>query len=365
MSQSKPEQTVNALSANYYTDPSVYSQELEGVLASTWQFAGHISQVANVGDFFCVNIAQQDLFLVRGRDGEIRCFYNVCQHRAHRLVQGDGHAKVLVCPYHAWSYELSGGLRGAPNSHNVPGFDKSQICLTSVSLENFSGFLFVNLDDNAQPMEHWFPGVQQALRQYVPEIDQLAPLEWVNVVEKCNWKVSVENYSECYHCSINHPTFATGVVKPQTYRIDEQAGYVLRHSTECQPMDAMSYPVDVDSNKYASKYSSWFLWPMFSFQVYPGNRLNTYHWRDTGHDTVEVVRGWYSIDGAEDSVTRQLAVQDRETTVAEDIELVESVQRGLRSKGYKPGPLVVDPAGGVNSENSIAALHRWMRESLE
>ena len=97
---------------------------------------------------------------------------------------------------------------------------------------------------------------------------------------------------------------------------------------------------------------------MFSFQVYPGNMLNTYHWRPIYAGHVVVWRGWYSIDGAESDIVRQLAVQDRQTTVAEDIGLVESVGRGLNSRGYHPGPLVIDPKSGVNPEHSIAVLQQ-------
>ena len=152
-------------------------------------------------------------------------------------------------------------------------------------------------------------------------------------------------------------------MKPNTYDIQPQ-GHCLRHTTECQNLDKMSYPIDLEANAYAGKYSSWFLFPMFSFQVYPGNTLNTYHWRATGHDTVEVHRGWYTIDGEESDVIRGLAQQDLDTTVAEDIRLVESVQRGLQSPGYTPGPLVLDPAAGVNSEHSIAALQSWFRDGV-
>ena len=104
---------------------------------------------------------------------------------------------------------------------------------------------------------------------------------------------------------------------------------------------------------------------MVSFQVYPGNVLNTYHWRpvDAGH--VRLYRGWYSVGGVDDETVRRLAVQDRATTVEEDIGLVESVQRGLGSRGYRPGPLVLDPTCGVNSEHSIRALQQWMREGVD
>lgn len=185
----------------------------------------------------------------------------------------------------------------------------------------------------------------------------------MEIPEACNWKVSVENYSECYHCAINHPTFSQGVVKPETYDIQPQ-GYCLRHTTECQNLDAMTYDIESSFENH-DQYSSWFLWPMFSFQVYPGNVLNTYHWRAHDADHVTVWRGWYSLGGAESDTIRRLAIQDRETTVEEDITLVESVQRGLKSRGYRPGPLVIDPGCGVMSEHSVMHLQRWMREALE
>jgi phenylpropionate dioxygenase-like ring-hydroxylating dioxygenase large terminal subunit len=352
-----------SLAAKYYTDPEVFKIETNGLLARTWQFAGHASQLKETGDYFTFDMAGESLFCIKGRDGEIRTFYNVCQHRAHQLVSGQGQTRVVVCPYHAWTYELTGELRAGPNIKAVEGFDKSSICLTSVRTEVFLGFIFVNLDNDAKPMDEWFPNVRTELESYIPHWDTLAPLEWVEIPENCNWKVSVENYSECYHCTLNHPTFSTGVVRPETYDIQPQ-GYCLRHTTECNSMDAMTYDINSGFDKN-DQYSSWFLWPMFSFQVYPGNLLNTYHWRAVDADHVVVWRGWYSVGGAEYDIVRQMAVQDRETTVAEDIGLVESVQRGLKSRGYVPGPLVVDPKCGVNSEHSILTLQRWMKEAVD
>jgi phenylpropionate dioxygenase-like ring-hydroxylating dioxygenase large terminal subunit len=352
-----------SLAAKYYTDPEVFKLETSGLLARTWQFAGHASQLTETGDYFTFDLAGESLFCIKGRDGEIRTFYNVCQHRAHQLVSGQGQTRVVVCPYHAWTYELTGKLRAGPNIKAVEGFDKSSICLTSVRTEVFLGFIFVNLDNDAKPMDDWFPNVRTELESYIPHWDTLAPLEWVEIPENCNWKVSVENYSECYHCTLNHPTFSTGVVRPETYDIQPQ-GYCLRHTTECNSMDAMTYDINSGFDKN-DQYSSWFLWPMFSFQVYPGNLLNTYHWRAMDADHVVVWRGWYSVGGEENDIVRQMAVQDRETTVAEDIGLVESVQRGLKSRGYVPGPLVVDPKCGVNSEHSILTLQRWMKEAVD
>ena len=356
---------MTALEAHYYTDSAIFVQERSGLLARTWQFAGHVSEIASPGDYFTFEIAGEPLFCIHGRDGDIRTFYNVCMHRAHQLVRGEGNCRVVVCPYHSWTYELDGRFRAGPNTQAVPGFPKQDIRLTEVRTQVFAGFIFVNLDGDAAPMSEWFPGVEDELRAYVPQIDQLKPMEWVEIPEHCNWKVSVENYSECYHCSVSHPTFVSGVVKPETYNIAAQDGYCLRHTTECQNLDRMSYPVDLTANAYAGRYSSWFLWPTFSFQVYPGNVLNTYHWRPTAVDEVTVFRGWYTVGGVDDENIRRLAIQDRGTTVEEDISLVESVQRGLNSRGYRPGPLVVDPAGGVNSEHSLVTLHKWMREGAD
>lgn len=354
---------VRSLAARYYTDPAVFEQEQRGLLARTWQFACHASEISEAGQYTCFEIAGESLFAVRGRDGAVRAFYNVCQHRAHQLVEGSGQSRTIVCPYHAWTYELTGQLRAGPNLQAVEGVDRSAICLSGVQVEEFLGFVFVNLDPNAEPMDSWFPGARAELEEWVPHWDRLKPLEWVEIPERCNWKVSVENYSECYHCSLNHPTFANGVVKPETYDIQPQ-GMCLRHTTECQALDQMTY--DIQSGfAHFDEYSSWFLWPMFSAQVYPGNVLNTYHWRATGPDTVTVWRGWYSVDGEENATVRKLAVQDRETTVEEDIHLVESVQRGLTSRGYVPGPLVIDPKGGVKSEHPVMHLQRWMREAID
>lgn len=348
------------LDSGLYTRPEAFATEKERIFFRTWQYAAHASQLRNPGDFVAFSICDQNLFVMRGVDDEIRAFYNVCQHRAHHLLSGVGNTKLIVCPYHAWSYEADGRLRRAPNSNSVEGFDTGSICLTSVNVEVFAGFVFVNLDPQARSMSEWYPEVEQELRAHVPQIDRLQPLQTLAENQACNWKVSVENYSECYHCRVVHKTFTQGVVDPVSYNILPQ-GHCLRHTASSA--GSMSYTISND-NPYAQSYSSWFLWPAFSFQVYPGNVLNTYLWRANGVDHTEVSRGWYSLDGAQDDELLKLAQQDFETTFAEDVLLVESVQRGLNSKGYNGGPLVIDRNNGVSSEHSIKALKQWVLESL-
>ena len=350
---------IRNLDPKYYTSPEIFAREREFGLSRTWQYVGHESQLLKTGNYITAEIAGQNLFCIKGKDSKIRAFYNVCQHRAHELLEGEGHCRAIVCPYHNWIYRLDGRLLNGPNLDSVAGLDKSTICLTSIQVENLHGFLFVNLDPNASPMDEWFPNVRSELSEFVPDIRKLKPLLKVKVNKHCNWKVAVENHSECYHCRINHKTFSAGVIKPETYDIQPQ-GHCLRHTTECQNLDQMSYPVDVHANATAGKYSTWFLWPMFAFQVYPMNILNTYCWREISPHEVEVTRGWYSVNGEDSEMLRSLAEQDRQTTVEEDIRLVESVQRGMNNRGYTSGPLVIDPAEGVNSEHSIMVLQQWM-----
>ena len=352
-----------ALDARYYTDAEMFERERARIFHRTWQYAGHVSSLEKPGDYFTFEICGQNLFAIRDREGAVRVFHNVCMHRAHELLKGEGSAKIIACPYHAWTYELDGRLRRAPNQSKVEGFDASKICLSEVRMEVFCGFIFVNLDPNAAPMADWFPNVEEELRSYVPQIDELKPVKVNEVEERCNWKVAVENYSECYHCALCHPTFVKGVVDPDTYNIMPQ-GHCLRHTTVAANLDRLTYEIDPAANENATKYSSWFLWPMFSFQVYPGNVLNTYWWRPRGVGHTTMYRGWHTVGGVHSDAILGLAQQDLDTTVAEDIKLVESVQRGLTSLGYRPGPLVIDPDFGVNSEHSIRALKQWTLEAL-
>ena len=352
-----------ALDARYYTDPQMFAREHERIFHRTWQFAGHVSQIENIGDYFAFEICGQSLFAIRGADGSVRTFYNVCMHRAHELVRGAGSTRLISCPYHAWTYELDGHLRRAPNQSKVDGFEEAKICLTKVKTEVFCGFIFVNLDPDAAPMGEWFPDVEEQLRAYVPNIDRLKTIKINEVEERCNWKVAVENYSECYHCALCHPTFVKGVVDPKSYNIMPQ-GHCLRHTTVAANLDRLTYPIDPDANEHATDYSSWFLWPMFSFQVYPGNVLNTYWWRPRSVGETTMYRGWHTEGGVSSDAIEALAQQDLDTTVAEDIKLVESVQRGLGSLGYRPGPLVIDRDYGVNSEHSIRALKEWTLEAM-
>ncbi len=193
---------IRSLDARYYTDPAVFEAERAGLLACTWQFAGHASQLEKPGDYFTVDLGGESLFCVRGRDGEIRTFYNVCQHRAHELVKGNGNCKLVVCPYHAWTYGLDGKLIGAPRMEGAEGFEKDEHNLPVVRAETWGGFVFVNFDPDAVSLLHSLGDIPERFAKYNME-DMRVTRKWENRFN-ANWKVWVENSREGYHVPTIH-----------------------------------------------------------------------------------------------------------------------------------------------------------------
>ncbi|MEO0820114.1 MAG: aromatic ring-hydroxylating dioxygenase subunit alpha [Pseudomonadota bacterium] len=348
-----------ALPSRYYTDPAIYAAACERIFRTSWQYVCHETNIPAVGDYYAFELMDEPLFVVRGRDGAVRCFYNVCQHRGHTLVEDTGRTRVLVCPYHAWAYELDGRLRAAPGGKTTPGFDRSRVCLTELRVDLFLGFIFVNFDAAAAPMAETYPGVAEAVRALCPTIDTRRFAHEHTADEGCNWLVAVENYNECYHCGHVHKAFSDGVVDTGSYDIQPMGpGRVLHHAAGAAQGDGQWYDTS------GSDYGSFYLFPAFSLQIYPGGVVNTYYWRPLTVDDTRVHRGWFSQDGVVDDRLQGVIDLDRDTTFAEDLLLVRRVQRGLNSRGYRPGPLVMAPACGIDSEHSIAALHGWVREAL-
>ena len=348
-----------AMDPSVYLDPAVYEQDVRTVLASSWQYACHASDIPEPGDYVAFDVAGESLFIVRESDGSVGTFFNVCMHRGHLLLDGRGSRRQITCPYHAWAYRLDGTLRRAPHAEGRAGFDANEICLTSVRTEDFHGFLFVNLDDEASSMDEEYPGIREALTAFLPTIDRMRPLERREFVADSNWKIAVENYNECYHCKVAHPSFSKGVVLPDSYSITP-VGRCLHHHAESAP--DQYYDIDYDASPNAARYASFYLWPLFSFQVYPGPVLNTFCWRPESVDRTPFAREWFTLEGVDSDTVRTVAEEDANTTVAEDLRLVRSVQRGLASRGYRPGPLILDPDMGVNSEHTVAAIKEWYLE---
>ena len=168
-----------ALSSRHYYDEGVFRREVEAIFKPAWHFAGHRSEVKKPGDFIKVDVLDQSVLVIRGRDGVVRAFHNVCQHRGTRLVD-ERRGKInrmIQCPYHGWCYEMDGKLRHAPNSESIKGFDPSVVSLQPVQVEEVSTFLFINLDVNAAPMRDEVEGSHEVISRHFPDLEYLELVE--------------------------------------------------------------------------------------------------------------------------------------------------------------------------------------------
>jgi phenylpropionate dioxygenase-like ring-hydroxylating dioxygenase large terminal subunit len=350
---------VPGLETKYFTDPALFRRIVDEVFFKNWMLACHISQISKPGDYQTLEIYDQDILITHARDGKIKAFYNVCQHRGHKLAEGSGNRKLLVCPYHSWSYDLAGKLKAAPHVSKVPGFDATKICLTEIRAENFLGFVFINLDADCAGMDETYPGIRTEMTSLCADVEQRRYAYHHSADEGCNWFVAVENYNECYHCSNCHPSFASGIIDPASYSIEPYGEIQVLHHTS-----AAAHSEEAWYDTSGADYGSFFLWPATAIQFYPGGVVNSFAWRPLAVDDVRVFRTFYSNDGEVDATLQKVIDNDRATTFQEDLDIVKKVQRGINSRGYRPGPLVLNPEGGINNERPIQKLHEWLRAAV-
>src|SRR5947209_13482100 len=199
-----PAVRAKSLAQKYFVSPEVFAQEQAKIFSKKWLLVGHQSQISKPGDFFLITVAGESLIVTRDQNSQVRGFYNVCRHRGTRLKEDAcGHGSAIQCPYHAWTYGLDGRLIGAPHMDEVPGFDKADYSLRPVNLALWEGFIFINLDENAMPLEEWFAPLNGKFSHWNMPI--LRPAKRIEYDVRANWKLMFENYSECYHCPGVHP----------------------------------------------------------------------------------------------------------------------------------------------------------------
>ncbi|MEL6421821.1 MAG: SRPBCC family protein [Pseudomonadota bacterium] len=358
-------ETSFTLPSSWYTDPAVFEEEISSIFHRTWQYVAHRSAFVKEGDYVTLSICGQNIFVMLGGDGELRAFYNVCRHRAHELLsEPSGNVRsVIVCPYHAWTFEREGGLRGAPMANQRPGFDKADFGLRQVRLEIFLGCVFVNLDETAAPLHEIAGDLEEDIRGELAYVDRLrSPSLSVEVlgetVQKAGWKVVVDNYVECYHCRHAHPDFSSLICMDE-YEIATGRYWSRQIGREVRS-DNTAYALADDAKMRSSAF--WYLWPNTTFNVLPGSEeLAVYAIRPIDHETSSFEGHVLSAGGEVNEVrTRYTA----EVLAPEDIALCESVQRGLRSKGYDQGSFVAGPGLGGESEASLHHFHRLVMEAL-
>ena len=351
-----PPGAYETLPARYYTDAEVFAQETEKILARTWQLVGHRCQVAANGDLLVAEIAGRALMIVRGHDGVLRAFYNACIHRGHRLVERAGNRRVITCPYHAWCYNTDGTVRTVPNSENVPGFDPASLRLRAARLEVFHGLIFVNLDPNAVELAEHHVVAGWEIGEHLPALGDCAFAHRTEAVLKANWKIVVENFSECYHCNLVHKAFTDGIVAPGSYRIVAR-GMSQHHQARAQSPDRQAYAWEAGGGKKTDTFAAWYLWPLTAIQAYPGGVGMTFRWIPVGPDETKVEVDWWLANAEPRPFERDLIEQHAKTTFPEDIPLVESVQRSMRSRSFDRGIVLVDRDRSQASEHGVKAFN--------
>ena len=204
-----------ALDQRFYTDPEIYQLELDRIVTRNWILAGHASQIPDAGDYLVFKLANESAIIVRGKDGKIRAFANICRHRGSLVcLENRGNKRKFECPYHGWTYDLHGKLIGARSMRE--DFNKEAYGLHPVSLSLLSGLIFVCFCDDPPSIE----GAQRDLAKPMAMFDfenlKIAASKTYPIA--ANWKLAIENYQECYHCATAHPEYA----KMHTLMLDPQ-----------------------------------------------------------------------------------------------------------------------------------------------
>ena len=356
------EAPVRGLEARYFNDVDIFRRTMDQVFYKSWLLACHSSQVAKPGDYLTLSIYDQDVVVAHDRDEGIRAFYNVCQHRAHRLLEDEGTIGArIVCPYHNWAYALTGELLFARGSELMDAFPRDEICLQPVRVDSLCGFVFVNLDDDAAPLAQTYPGLEDDILALAPDAADLERAWTQDFPLAANWKNSVENYSECYHCPNRHPSLVGAALDIERYRIDIHDNY-HRHVTS-DVGDRQGYAMTTARGD-EENFGSWLLFPNMVFEVYPGGNLTVFNHVPTGPERCVQETEWYFAQATPSAAEREV-IDFVNRVREEDLPICESVQRGLHSHGYKQGKFIVDPERGYVSEHAVHDFQRRVLASLD
>ena len=356
---------LRCLPARFYTDPEILRIEREALFFRTWQYACHADAIPEAGDFTTISIFDQELFLVRGRDGEVRAFYNVCPHRGHRLVEGQGRARRVVCPYHAWTYNLDGSLFRVRGPDGACGRDVSGIRLSEVRVDRILDFFFVNLDPEAQPLDEQVPGIGRDILMAIPDLESFLlrdDAEYFGGVYDCNWKVALDNALECYHCEVAHKSFSDIMNMPGIL-YEFRDGYTYQHIPTAGKAQNQAYALDLEKDTLDGHF--WYVFPNTYFSVFPGTpNFSVSRFEPQG--TERMIRKFDTFTPPDVDLDRE-AARSRwgfEVVNQEDRALCENVQRGMRQRGYDRGWYLVDPEHANLTEEGVRFFHRKYLEEI-
>jgi phenylpropionate dioxygenase-like ring-hydroxylating dioxygenase large terminal subunit len=344
-----------SLPARFYSDPSVYALESDRIFARTWQVVGHRDQLAKPGDYFTTALGDEPLLLVRGADGVLRGFYNVCRHRAGPPAEGCGSRKLFRCGYHGWTYGLDGGLISATEIEGIEDFRPQDFALKPVCADEWFNLIFVNLDPNAAPL-------LQSLGD-LPRQAERFPFGGMKLFErrtydmKCNWKTYVDNYLEGYHLPSVHPGL-NRELDFNAYTVEAYARHVRQFSPirGAQPGDTTPRRYQEASEDLTADY--FWIFPNWMLNCYPDNiSLNIV--LPMGTERSLAIFEWYRPKRDLDSAAAKASVEFSDQIQIEDVAICEAVQKNLRSRSYDRGRY------SVKQERGVHAFHRMYAETMK
>lgn len=201
----EPEFKNTPITPDRYFSKEWAQREWDTIWTRTWQIAGVFDQLKREGDWLTADFGHETIVCVRGAEGEVRAFYNVCQHRGMPVASGEqGHAKRLVCPYHGWAYDLAGTLKTVPDEADfIQGSPCGKLNLVEVKCEVWAGFVWINMDENAVPLRDFLGPIAAQIDTY--PMDKMVRTHWMTVEGDFNWKLIQDNFNESYHVPFVHP----------------------------------------------------------------------------------------------------------------------------------------------------------------
>lgn len=352
-----------SLPAWTYSDPEFLEIEKERVFAPSWQVVCHESDLPNPGDWHTLEYIGESVIVIRGKDRVLRAFANVCRHRGSRLVDGaSGCAKKLVCPYHAWTYDLDGSLVGVPDSASYPGLDKARHGLVPVSIEVWRGFVFIRLKDEGPSVAEMMVPYEAMIEPY--RLDRLEALGRVTLRSRAvNWKNVGDNYSDGLHIPVAHPgltrLFGKSYGVEAREHVDRMWGELMDRPSANWSERAYQRLLPPVPHLPGASQRRWLyfkLWPNVAFDVYP-DQVDFMQWLPVGPTESLIREISYALPDArrEMKAARYLNWRINRRVNAEDTALVARVQQGMASRSFSVGPL---------SEKEVCLRHfcKRMRE---
>lgn len=345
-----------------YFDPGIYAQELKRIFCSSYVYALHASQLPRPGSYQAVTLGGSEVLLIRGMDGRVRAFHNVCVHRGHLLVgrNSSGCGRHLSCPYHAWQYATDGMLKHAEgvDIHTLPEGHRG---LREVGLLDVSGFLFVRTGPEGTGDIEAIRSAIAQLQSTVTDLDQMKVVRSVTQEVSANWKIMIENYLECYHCRPTHPALVD-LMDMQSFQIKLDRGWSSSRA-KVRHLDNRAYTCREES-MVQWYFSGWWLWPNLSFNVFPGEQnLLVFHIRPTGPEKCVGICDFMFVDGAISSQAESLMDWEVNVLETEDNSLVESTHFGMKSGALSRG-ILVDHEKDALSERAVAHFLRAVTEAM-